>query len=316
MGEMRSLAVPGFKGRYRVAVLRPDGSVRYASEWFDNLVTDVGLNRIGVDRWLTHCHVGSSNREPEFTDVELDALVAITTGVVSSAASAAGAEPYYGRRNITFRFPTGAAAGNLAEVGVGWSNGLFSRALFIDAVGNQTTITVLSDETLDVTYEVQLYSPPEDISFSATILGVARSCTLRAAYATSGSTTFGWGISGLRVLLAPASVSISPITAFDGALGPATLGPSGVAVKADYVENFPYVNNSLEQVFEAAWLRESANFVGGIKTLLLLTNGLGAYQIQVDPPIMKTSALALTLQLKVSWNRCDLEEIVPDGSSS
>jgi len=310
MGSMRG--VRGFKGRYKIAIWRPDGTLRHQSEWFDNVVTDVGLNRIGIDRWLTHCHVGASNREPEFTDVALDSLIAITTGVVSSAASAHGAEPYYGLRDITFRFPTGAAAGNLAEVGVGWSVGLFSRALFIDAVGNQTTITVLSDETLDVTYQVQLHSPPEDIPFTATILGQERACTLRAAYATSGSTNFGWGISGNRALLAPVSASVNPITAFDGSLGSRTAGPSGVAAKADYVENFPYNNNSLEQVFEAAWNRESANFTTGIKSLWLLTNGLGAYQIQIEPPIMKTSALALTMQLKVSWNRCELEEIVPE----
>jgi len=310
MGTVRG--VNGFKGRYRVSIWRPDGTLRYESSWFDNLVTDVGLNRIGIDKWLTHCHVGASNREPEFTDVALDSLVAITTSVVSSAASAHGSEPYYGLRDITFRFPTGAAAGNLAEVGVGWSVGLFSRALFIDAVGNPTTITVLSDETLDVTYQVQLYSPPEDIAFTATILGVERACTLRAAYATSGSTSFGWGISGSRVLLAPVSASVSPITAFDGALGSRTAGPSGVAAKADTVENFPYNNNSLEQVFEATWARESANFLTGIKSLWLLTNGLGAYQIEIDPPILKTSSLALSLQLKVSWSRCELEEIVPE----
>jgi hypothetical protein len=207
-------------------------------------------------------------------------------------------------RRITFRFPTGAAAGNLAEVGVGWATGLFSRALFIDITGEQTTITVLSDETLDVTYQVELHSPIDDIVFPATILGTERTCTLRAALATSGTPTFGWGISGSAVNLAPASSSLTPIIAYDGLLGSRTAQPSGVASNGSIFETYPYVNNSLERNFEVIWNRDVGNFVTGIQSFLLLTNGLGAYQIQVDPPIMKTAALALALQFKVSWNRC------------
>lgn len=303
MGTLHTL-IPAFKGRYFIDIYRPDGSLRYHTE-FDNVVTDVGLNRIGIDRWLTHCHVGASNRAPAYTDVSLDAFVAMTTQVVSSAPSANPVEPYFGLRRITFRFPTGAAAGNLAEVGVGWAVGLFSRALFIDLLGEDTTITVLSDETLDVTYQVELYSPADDIIFPATILGTERTCTLRAALATSGSTNFGWGISGLAVDLAPVGSSLTPIIAYDGSLGSRTAQPSGVAANGSIFDTYPYVNNSLERHFEAIWNRDVGNFATGIKSFLLLTNGLGAYQIQVDPPIMKTSALALAVQFKVNWNRCE-----------
>jgi hypothetical protein len=195
-----------------------------------------------------------------------------------------------------FNFAVGVAAGNLSEVGVGWSAGLFARALIVDALGEPTTVTVLSDEVLLVLYEIQLYPPTEDLEFSAPLNGVSRVWTRRAASVISGSTTLGWGVSGLQILVAN-------IVAYNGSLGLITQDPNGLTASATTTATAAYSNNSYKVGMSGFWQSTAGNLSGGLSSFVLRTNGLGAYQFNIDPPISKTALSTLTLSFETAWSR-------------
>lgn len=282
-------------GRYQVKVFDRFGKIRLITPWFDNLVTDVGLNRIGLGSFLTHCSVGTGNTSPTASDTALVSLIGTTTTIISQAPGANSVEPYYGTRIITYSFLVGEATGNLAEVGVGWDSGLFSRALMVDGNGDPTVITVLADESIAITYELRNYVPVNDVNFTADVDGITRNCVARAAYATSGSTTLGWGITG-------DVVSAHIVDAYNGTLGVITSAPSGV-MSSVTGSTAVYVNNSNEIGMSSIWALAQGNLVNGMSAFLLRTNGLGCYQFSVDPPINKLSTNILSMAFKVLWSR-------------
>src|SRR5574337_29456 len=196
------------KARYKMEAHKVDSdgniiSTRVAADWFDNLITNIGLEGIGAHTTgynCLYCVVGTGNTTPTFADTNLAAYKAVSnTANPQSLWTAVGqttTSPYYVILTNKQRFNAGTATGNLSEVGMttqatssttAATDKLFSRALILDASGNPTTITILPDEILDVTYQIYLYLPNggADItgSFNQTIDGVVTpfSYTLRAA---------------------------------------------------------------------------------------------------------------------------------------
>jgi hypothetical protein len=291
-----SILLPAkLKGRFALWASSKRGT-RPLAQWCDNLVLDIGLNQIGLGSWLTHCYVGTGSTAPVAANTSLESQVASTSTIDSSAAGANGEEPYYGYRRILYRFAVGTAAGNLSEVGVGWSANLFARALIVDSLGAPTTVTVLSDEVLLVLYEIQLYPPTEDYEFEAPVTGVNRTWIRRAANVTNGNTSVGWGVAGTIA-------SVHSVLGYNGALGLITQSPSGTSTTATSSATAPYSNNSLKVGMSGFWSPTVGNLSGGISSFLLQTNGLGSYQFSVDPPIAKTALSTLNWGSEVSWSR-------------
>lgn len=286
-------------GRFRLAVYRPDGRLRQHTGWLDNLVTDAGLNRIGLGSFMTHCLVGYGNTTPAVTDGAMESPSGSTTTIITATPGASDTAPYYGYRRALYSFPAGAVSGNLAEVGVGWDTGLFSRALIVDAYGDPAVITVIPGDILNVQYEIRNYAPTADASFSVVIADIERLCTVRAANATSGSTVSGWGVTGEAVTYS----GPTPIVAYDGAMGAVTGQPSGVQSACSNAAAANYLNNSFERGISATWIQAYGNFATGISSLFLPTSGLGAYQLAIDPPIAKNAFQQLSLTLAVGWGR-------------
>jgi len=186
MIELKSKLV----GFYQIEVLKADGSVKTLTPWFPNLITNGGLDRCAVNTdYLNYCLVGTGNTAPAYTDTQLVTFVN-STGSVTSNATAPTVSPYYASIIRTYTFGEGVAAGNLSEVGIGWSSAntsLFSRALIVDNVGIPITITVLSDEFLIVRYELRRYVPEIDTSSVITISSVSYTFTGRASSCTNAT---------------------------------------------------------------------------------------------------------------------------------
>jgi len=171
-------------GEYKLVAVQPDGTERILANWFPNLITNAGLNRMGTaSDYTNNCQVGTGSTTPQFTDTALVSSLAAQSSVTTTSTSEATAPLY--QRTITkrFRFNTGVATGNLTEVGVGWATtgSLFSRALILDGSGNPTTVTVLSTETLDVYYRLTIYPYINDITGTIELGGEEYSYTMRAA---------------------------------------------------------------------------------------------------------------------------------------
>lgn len=283
-----------------------EGTRRVAAEWFPNLITDGGLERMATTSdWLTWCQVGSGSTAPANNNTSLVSHVAGTSTIQTTNVGAQSAEPYYTQRTNTYRFAEGVAAGNLSEVGVGWdsTDSLFSRALILDGDGIPTTITILSDEVLDVTYEFRMYPRTTDVTGSVTFtgnIGGTYDWTMRAANVTTGN-IFGWSIdmtSGESMGGAIGSFS----NAYTGTIGAITGQPSGTAATLTSTTVQAYSAGSLERRFNIVFDLNNGNLTGGIRSIKKRM-GVGTFQVQFDPAIPKTLNDRLTLVFYHSWGR-------------
>ena len=289
-------------GRYKIEAVKADGSRRLISDWFENLIVDQGLNRMGTGAFMDYCRVGTGSTSPANSDTQLVAQVASTNTIQSSSTGTASSAPYYGYFIRVFRFGQGAAAGNLTEVGVGWAATgatLFSRALIKDGGGSPTTITVLSDEFLDVTYEFRSYAPTSDSTVPVTISATSYTFTIRAANVTSATY---WSPKNQAVRdLNSSGVHIEQ-SAYNGSIGAVTAAPSGSSDAPSSVTTGSYSNNSYQADITVQWDLNSGNLSGGISALLFGST-IGGFQLGVSPVLLKTSVKLLTLVYRVTWAR-------------
>lgn len=291
------------EGLFRIETRRGEG------EWFEracfhNLITDAGLAQWGdtaVERYW-RCGVGSGSAVPTPADTGLQTPVAFADNAFSPSDISTGA-PEYGRgvRQV-FTFGVGAVVANISEVCVGINNAslpVWSRALILDALGNPTSITILSDEQLRVTYEHMNYPPLDDITGEFELtgnLGGVYSFTARAAMVTDGSF---WNPRYAQSTRASGSLVNNTSGAANGTLGPITgrpssngvVGTKGLGIGTGTTRNFT-------ESFSVA----QGNVAGGINTYLIQM-GAGGYQFAFDPPIMKTNQDTLSLTFSHSWGR-------------
>ena len=275
------------------------GKTRVLADWFPNLLTTLGADLLGSTTPFSTCAVGSGNTAPTIADTALQSLVGSTTSINSGFPqySAQSGSPYYGSTTFQYNFPAGTAAGNLAEVGVGsTATSLLSRALILDGGGSPTTITVLSSESLYVTYQFNHYVPTTDITGTIVIGGTSYGYTLRASNATQAN---DWAVvNGDKGGLYSAYVT-------NGALGAVTSAPSGSQSFSSGIANNSYSNGSHLMSGTATWDLTHGNLAGGVtcaNAVFGISSGSrGSYQIQFGAAIPKDSSHVLTLEFSSGW---------------
>lgn len=288
-------------GRYKLVAHKLDGTSRDLTPWFDNLILDAGLERMASGGTMAKCRVGTGTTQPAVGQTALVAQVA-EGDFLSYTSGYESVNDTYGWIRITYRFPVGTAAGNLSEVGVGWSDGgvgLFSRSRIKDANGNDTTITVLSDEILDVFYEFRMYRPASDASSTVSISGTNYSCTVRAANMSSWNP---WILSQMGVLGQGSQSYLVQGWTTGATLGPVTGQPSGT-MNMGGVYSSPvgsYVTNSRERTFRATIGLSSASTP---IAALIFYSPMGVYQMRLSPAVPKDSTNRLTFDYKLTWAR-------------
>lgn len=297
------LVLPSFvSGRYRMTANNRRGKTRVVADWFDNLITDNGLNQLGTlghSTYASYCRVGSGSTAPANSNTSLVSQIASTSTTQSTVSGAAASSPYYGYVQLTKRFAEGVATGNLSEVGMGATASgadLFSRALILDGGGSPTTITILSDETLDVTYELRFYSPASDVTGSIVIGGVTYNYTLRTRVATSSI----WAPNSS----APGTATTS-LFAFNGAIGAVTASPSGTSSNSSSLSLASYSSSSYYRDLTITYGLNNGNLAGGIlATVFTMNSNSGQqYQMGFDVAIPKDSTKILTFVHRFSWAR-------------
>lgn len=171
----------GIYGEFRLEVHRPDGTIREELDWQPNLITDAGLDAIGISQGFAYfCGVGSGNNPPAFNHDALqkqEAFVKYTEGypAVASPRIIIDKPNNMLRRYNVFKyvFARGSLPNkNLSELGLAtyyWdrANNRFdetrlyytTRALIKDMSGNPTTISVRADEELYVFYRLWAIVP-------------------------------------------------------------------------------------------------------------------------------------------------------------
>lgn len=275
---------------------------RYKTE-FKNLIVDQGLNNAAstaINNIVSRCGVGSSSDIPTTSDTTLRQPVGGYTSVVTSTYNHSSGNPvWYTYGRFTYTFPVGAVTGDLREIGFFDSSGnMFSHALIKDGTGNPTTVTVLADEQLFVTYEVRKYPAETDQtgSFILTINGAdtSFSYTARPALINTGTSTNYWY--GSHQL----GVDTNVVAYESQILGSVTGTPTGTAVAgAGTIDT--YIAGSFKSTLNCVFDPSIANFTNGIGSMMLC-NG---FQVSFDPAIPKNSDRRLVLPLSTVYSRKD-----------
>lgn len=308
-----------FAGRYRLYVQKEKSeAIVKDTGWFDNLITYQGLDQIGnppiynlTGFFLnTHCGVGTGTTVPTSSDVALEAPLAmyppsaashIEGGAIAYVAASSPTPAYY-RCIWTYTFPAGTATGNLSEVGVGGAllgdttPRLFSRALIVDGGGAPTTITVLSNEALTVTYELRLYLDQTDNAYSFLINTTSYSGTFRRALIETAPFLYY-------------SVQIGPfhamyLTSYNGTIGTVSQSPTGTSGSSNAYSEMSqnsYIPGTYFRDFSRTISTSNDNLSGGISALMTVSPH-GNWQFSVSPAIPKTSSVSLQLNWRQSWS--------------
>lgn len=285
------------KGQYKIVINSANGIVK-ETDWFDNLITNTGLDFIGQEEDLVYyMRVGRGNTEPTFDDLNLDDVVTVAPGVLIESTSLG--EPTFGTtKTHKYVFDYGSVIGEISELGTAPSeySDLFSRALIKDNSGNPTTLNVLSSEQLTVYYRLIMIPDLTDTVGTVEIMGTTYDYLLRICDVTN------FFILGEVYDMC----AMSNPTAYNGPIQ-SVLGfePTGLSSGGTSTSNAYYNGNySCEYAYE--FPKEAANFQEGITSVKIpfgyeVTSH--CYQIEFSPAIPKTSAHVLTLNLNFSWGR-------------
>lgn len=284
--------------RFKLIAHKGDGVATKETEWFNNIVLDSGLARMSAGVWIDRCCVGTGNTTPAVSQTALTSFLASTTVRQStSTLLQTTTSPYYRSATITWRFSEGVAAGNISEVGLGWGNStLWNRALVLDANGNPTTITVLSDEFLDVLAEIREYPT---LSTSGTFLLLDKTGATKSThtyvgspYMPSFSATFPKIISNNLVVYS--GIKNDSVTAAPSiSLG--TISSSAVS------DSYPTPTS-----IQSIWDLGLANVNGAHQSFQIQLNGiigLFCYKFQITPTITKAATEKMTYTTTMTWGR-------------
>ena len=293
----------GVSGRYKLVTRKVHDLDNAVGELeFDNLITDIGLERWATNPIGAKCFIGSGNAPPTVNDTALGAQLAASTATQNLQNwKAYSAAERWTEATICYRFQPGVTLNSIAEVGVGWDGGLWSRALVRDVNGNPTTIQLLSDEVLDVYYTLRIQFPA-DVTGSIVLDGVTYDWVLRpaglAAWPDSYSYYFHYAFATGGVAKASTGSITQPDTAPDWVGGSST-----TTVTA-------YVPGSRKRTMAFRFDLNDANI--SIKSIIVqLGSGypptmswqLGFYQNGQSVGVPKVSSKRLTLTFDFAWGR-------------
>lgn len=307
-------------GQFRMVVSEDAAGerVKHDTGFFDNLITDVGMNRIGtvdsgtgfpIQTFIDVCGnfvVGSGSSQPAFTDTALEAPVARSGNPILDSHSSNYDRGWY-EMVVRQQFGQGVAAGNLSEIGIqrdSMSGPLWSRALILDGSGNPTTITVLADDFLTCYYTLRIMIPQEDAVFNIDVDydedGVVPTVvTARPLDANSSLTRGGWGfvtaVDGSGALLRFYSGGLALPTAAQ------PLGTPVAALQTGNTTKTPYVTGSFQRYMSRGASLNQHNSEN-LRTALL-DWFMGYWQIEFNPPLQKDNTQTMQLTFGYSWAR-------------
>ena len=160
------------RGEFTTRVICAKTGVVKDEKTFPNTLTTLfferalNINASSSDRFFGFM-AGSGSSEPLETDQQLDARVGYAAVFPAESTVEINSErvPRYKKQSVTMRAGEGVFVGNISELAIYGGNAnpdhanayMASRALIRDASGAPTSITVLSDEFLEITWSIYIY---------------------------------------------------------------------------------------------------------------------------------------------------------------
>lgn len=189
----------GVEGYFRCVLSEKDGTVVRDTDWFPNIITTAGFQRItttgSTSNWYSHCEVGEGTGTPAVGDTTLfTPIVGITRPNRNFVDSDLTYDSHYWRRD-RWRFEEGNGTGSLKELGLYTSSTggvMWNHALIVDGVGSPTTIVKGAEQVLDVFYECRTYPVLTDQTGTFDLSGVSYDYTLRPCQLDANVFAYGW----------------------------------------------------------------------------------------------------------------------------
>lgn len=153
----------GISGRFKIDVLNPKGELvkdKCLPEQ-KNLVTEAGLRALISEKRDVRLVLGTGSTTPQREDVRLDNTLTVYNSSMTFKGASSKGDTFF-EVSKEFVFNLGQVVGNITELGLaGWytslsSYTLITRALIKDASGDATSIEVLEDEQIKITYTLRL----------------------------------------------------------------------------------------------------------------------------------------------------------------
>lgn len=289
-----------------------------------NLITDVGLNRIGLvnpfgSSFRRRLHVGTGSTPPDVADVELDNEVQALSGGATNPSSTATLdtdENVFRLSSLLARQVTMDADRNLTEFGLGEIDSLYDdnvwiRELFRDEFGTPVTVSLLNGKTLIVNHtlvgEIAAPSAGTPITFDLEQYDATNTLVSTTPYdAVFGPVTALVDVGAVFAAWTPSNTSrrLTPILnayTYDRATVPATTSPSsGTSPSLS-----AYVDNSFER--EAVFLTPAASLATTWYGFVCITNsaaGRGWAVVFDDPATyVKPNTDTLEVRFTSTWGR-------------
>ena len=313
-------------GRYKIQLFDRNGLLTRETDWFDNLITNTGLDWYGSGVQDYHssfsgyapwgrCAVGTNNTPPTNTDTTLGTQLAVQPIYSANSQQPSGSVTYvagppaYFTTTTTFTYALGAVVGNIAEIGVGCfpSTGgvptpttnltLFSHAL-IQSGGSPTTISVTAADQLVVTFELRYYINTTDTPYSVTISGTGYTGTMRSS---NQSLNFSFTLAGTNDSNAPGNNNTA-CTVYNGALGPVTGLPTGSSSYIGQSTIPSYTAGTYTKSYTYNATTATGNLTGGI-SVIAVQSAFQVWQFSISPNIAKDNTKTMSLTFSYSWNR-------------
>lgn len=293
-------------GMFRV-VLNQGTDREVDSGFFHNLITDYGLNQLGLtsDGTLhTQCCVGTGTTTPANSNTSIQAFVANSSDRTIDEDTNDGASAYSSHVLFHWTFAQGAVVGNMAEVTIGKATdgtNIWSRARILDGAGSPTTLTCTSLDQLTVYYKLTVAPVLTDVSSSVTLSGTAYPYTVRLSDAASFASSPRSMLAN-EMPMVVADVSVYPSTS---ALGAITSEPTGsplscttTRVGTTYAADSKYYETTI--TFGPA----SGNITGGIGAMKIrFASGFLLFQYVFSTPIPKDNTKTLVIVTRIAWDR-------------
>ena len=291
-------------GEYKIQITRADGTVQ-TSQWFDNMILDAGLNRLGASgvAVFDHLQVGTGTLAVAASQTKLNSYKAGTT-LYHHSTENSDTSPHKVSHTYKAVFEQGAVVGNITEVGVGTdaagAENLFSRALIVDDNGVAISMAIIALDQLTVFYKLTLTPPLNTTTGTLVIGGVSYGYTCRIERAGSFSNGSYLASNSDNFSLATTMYAYSGACA----LGAVTETISGDWVgSSEYAVHVSYAQSTKTRVSRLTFSINQGNSDTGLTGFTLNYTASACFQYVLNKPIPKDNTKVLTLDVALSWSR-------------
>lgn len=299
------LAMPkiSLSGRFKIQKKKND-KIIYDGDWFNNLITNNGLDLMATNASrYNRCCAGSGNTPPAVTDISIENFVGVSD-VNPVNSTTVNLTDYYISHVRTFVFSVGAVVGNISELTVGPNSdgtNVFSRTLVKDNEGVPTSISILADEQLIVSWEIRYYFPTDDILLNVDGYSIVlRPCNVDFSQAWGDTFNFST-VAPMTAASGGVNSSLYAALFINGVLGSITEAPSGTVRYQTGFSAPGYVAGTYQRTCTFRWNPSGSS--GSVTCFRFMFNVLGMWQFSISPAINKTLDDQLEIDVGISWGR-------------